>query len=760
MTTTSPLALVPQPDPMMPPDPFTVMTDQAKSAVESMVRAFIKEDAAARRSEVRKAWQQRLFFEGQQHLTYDSKTFSWEEPNGDDANLPRYMDVYNIYAAHHRSFLTVLGMNWPGGNAVAGTVNSSVDISAAQLAEKMRLVVDQEIDQKAIQTEDANLFCTDGRTIHWIRLDKGELRITVHGVLESKVPILNRQMKQWGYLILSEERDQYLAKEDYPDFEKDISSEADGGEAQYERFARLNVLSGRRGMDSALRYICTEHNAWIRPARYRKAPENVRGELRELFPDGLHATIVSGKLVKCIAEVMESCCVAAWPVPGKGKGKSMLHDVVPIQGSYNDVKNMQREQAEYGIPATWVDGRAIDSEAISEQLSVPGAIHVINPAAGTNVENSVKQEDAMQLSPQVIAMGPQLLQDAEFIISDPPSLYGAVQEGVGDVYATNKLLSDKAKSLITPAWMAIQGLWAETYEIAIPLRAQQSKGEMSIDGPHGRETFDPAGLLDGKFTWRTDRDSAFPESTADQRAAFRSTMTDLVAAGDLATASHPDNMKLLQIYSGVPDIVILPANSRDKQLWEIEQLLDEAPVPNQNDPQWQQQAQRAISQGMQPPQPPMMSSVQVGKYDFHQFEADKCKEWLSSPACREQLQQGNHEGVQNIELHCDAHMAAISQAAQQAADAQKSAERKPMSITANYKDLPASIQDQAVQADGYTPAPEETSVGAYQKAQQNSAETQNTAASAQHKAVLAAKEAVAQRLPGTPDNAAPDQVKD
>ena len=166
--------------------------------------------------------------------------------------------------------------------------------------------------------------------------------------------------------------------------------------------------------------------------------------------------------------------------------------------------------------------------------------------------------------------------------------------------------------------------------------------------------------------------------------------------------SSPDNWKTFSVTYGFPELVIPEANSRDKQQFEIEELLLGAPIPP--DPQVIQQAEithaaqtiQATTTG-QPSPPPFdpkalaqsltTPSVPVLELDFHEYEFAKCKEWLSSEARRrananaiadpEQEAQmdenGDCPGVQNVILHAMAHqkfMAQAAMAAQQAEMAQ------------------------------------------------------------------------------------------
>lgn len=763
------------------------LSDEARTALETLVNGVLKEELSARRAEVRKAWQQRNFRNGFQYLWWDSSSHTYMHPEASGQSLPRFMSVYNIYTPHWRSFVSILSQNPPGINFVPDDLQRSTDVTAAAYAEKMRHRVDRLVHMKDRQAEASSYFCTDGRTLTWTRVDaKGKLRITLHGVLESKVPIFARKMERWGYCVLSEEVDKWEAKDEYPDFAGDIK-ESDGStsETAYERFARLGVLSNRKGQQGeaeSIKNLVTEHNAWIRPSRFRKAADEVQKELKSLYPDGVRVTMISGKAVSCVPEKIEDALRCEWPAPGQGSSRpSLLHDLVDIQKDFNDYLNMLREHIDFSIPATWVTD-TVDSEALSEQRSAPGVIHQITVPPNSSIKDLVMQEQVAQLPPELVQNIDRMLSLAQFTTGDLPSL-----SGEGDPHSETaqgqKMLSDQAKGQLSPAWGGLQWLFAGTYEIGVVLAAKMlgDRDSISIQGGSGQQQFNPAAILDGTFGCFPNQDSSFPETEADQRASFQSVMTQIGNAGPdgLKIVMHPANLRLMRKYSGLKDLYIAQASAGDKQLREIEQMLKEPPVPDTNSPDFpaylqaaqqfkQQQAdadkmdfQRHVLNGGDPnlfqskpigqePQPPQTSSVQIGKYDFNQFELDELTDWLSSVACFEEQQKGNMQGVQNVQLHADLHAAAIAKAATAAQHPQQT----PMSISGAFKDLDPATKVQVLQRDGYNPDPSAYEADQVIDQQNVSADTQNKAATAQHKAVLAAKEAV-QPIKRDP---APDQL--
>lgn len=718
---------------------FERLSESARKGIEQLVVGLLKEDRAARRAEVRRAWQQRAFKAGIQHLWYDTTSWSYLLPQAAGEELPQFMDVYNIYTPHWRSFVSILSQNPPGVNFVPDDLQAGRDVTAASYAEKMRNRVDRLVHMKDAQMEAADLFCTDGRTIARTHIDKsGKLRVRMYGVLESKVPVYVRNMPKWSYCILSTEEDIWELKDEFPDFADEIEPGDDASaESNYERYARLMILGSKRGYDAgdALKNLATRHEAWVRPWRYKKLADeketgmeaSVREEVSEAFPDGFRATLVSGKCVDCVEETLESALRVEWPAPGQGQIRpSMLHDLVPIQEAFNDILNMIREFGEYAIPARWVTD-ALDGEAIAEQVSAPGITHQLTVPPGASIEDLVFIEPTPSLPAETIANVDRLLSLAQFTTGDLPSLYG---DGTPDQETASgqKMLSDQAKGQLSPAWAGIQWLFAGVYEIAVRLAAQMNPKEIAVEGSSGNEKFDPRTILEGEWGCYPDTDSSFPESTADKRASLQLVLNEV---GPLRPDLVTNNLRLIKQYSGLADLEIPEAEAEDRQIDEFEQLLSEKPVPDE-----------------QTGQP--TSSVPIRRYDDDAAHLKECKSWLNGKRGTQELRRGNFDGFANVELHAALHEQRIQQNAQ--ANAPKP-EPPKVSLTAAITD-PNAIS-QLLGETGVQSSPDDIAASTLPEDQNQAADTQMKAAKAQHNAVLAAKEAVApvkspNALPSTP----------
>jgi hypothetical protein len=741
---------------MQAPTPFESLSDEAKAGLQELLRQALKEDPTGRRNHVRDAWKLRLYCKGRQQIWYDDKSFMYMGLEASGQQLPKHRAVFDITSPHKRSFVSILSENPTGINFVPDDLQKSVDVTSAKLAEKMRSRVDRAVQMKERQSKAAGYLCTDGLVLSWTRLDdKGKLNVTMHGVLEAKVPLYTEDKADWDYCIISRERNLWKAKASVDEATaKKITAGTDSAtESQFERYARLNIVSGKIGSSAeSLKSLVTEHYGWIDPCRYQKLSAEVEEELEKLYPEGVCIHAYGDVVVGATAENMD-CLAVEHPVDGEGQVRPALLSGVPdIQDAYNDIKNQLLELVEFGAPAGWFNSNAVDPEAVSEQRAEPGVWHPMALASGQDIRSQVMQEDPVQISQQVVMQLDALKQDAEFTTGDFPSLYGGDTPGQ-DTVGVNKLLNNQAKGQLGPAWAALQRLFSKIYPVAIILMVKTSgDGDIAVGGMNGAESFNPATILDGNFGCNPDQDSSFPETTADKRSSLQAVLGQLGqgAAGE-AIVYAPDNLKLIKQLSGLKDLMIPGAEARDKQLWEIERMLNEPPIPDQSQMQeWEQDAQQAEQQGQQPPPFPMTSSIPIGKRDYHQAELDKVQEWLSSTACREEQQKGNVQGIQNVNLHADAHEAAIQAAA-------PAPQFKPPNISVTAKvDDPSTIS-KILAMDGVQSNPQDIAASQVPAQQQQAADTQHKAAQAQHQAVLAAKEFVAP-VKSIPSPTAPSKI--
>jgi hypothetical protein len=264
---------------------------------------------------------------------------------------------------------------------------------------------------------------------------------------------------------------------------------------------------------------------------------------------------------------------------------------------------------------------------------------------------------------------------SQFVTGALPALFGGELEG-NDTASGYAMAREQAMGQQGVPWGALQALMAKAYSQAVKCAAKSHASEdevitVAVPGRlKGKTTVQQVAIADlamGDFHCRPDTDSSFPETTAGKRAAITQLITEAATTPELAlTLWEPKNQELIKEWMGMEDLEILGAESYEKQLEEIDELLKTQPVPPSPEEvqafqQQVAQAQSAIQMGGDPGIPPEAPpgpkpSVPVDpEFDLHNYEFKACQDWLNSSDRREEEQKGNMAGVENVRLHALEH---------------------------------------------------------------------------------------------------------
>ena len=113
------------------------------NALRELVVEYREEGIVARRHEIRRIRQARLFWQGLQYAWWNPQDMTWHLPYEskmfDDsaaAEMPRYQFVTNFYQAFGLSFISVLSQDVPATRFYPQSAQSIGDISAARAASR------------------------------------------------------------------------------------------------------------------------------------------------------------------------------------------------------------------------------------------------------------------------------------------------------------------------------------------------------------------------------------------------------------------------------------------------------------------------------------------------------------------------------------------------------------------------------------------------------------------------------------------------
>src|SRR3984957_15687394 len=177
-----------------PAHPFGLNNERLEELRPDLVNALRElevqyrlEGIVARRYEIRRIRQARLFWQGLQyawwnpqdmawHLPYESKIFD-DSPAGE---MPRYQFVTNLYQAFGLSFISVISQDVPATRFYPQSAQSIADITTARAASQVSELVEQNNRVQHLLTGVAFYLWTDGKIGGYVRYVADAQRFGTH----------------------------------------------------------------------------------------------------------------------------------------------------------------------------------------------------------------------------------------------------------------------------------------------------------------------------------------------------------------------------------------------------------------------------------------------------------------------------------------------------------------------------------------------------------------------------------------------------
>lgn len=164
-------------------NPFGVNNESLEDAKPDLVNAlrelvvmYREEGIVARRHEIRRIRQARLFWQGMQYAWWNPTDMTWHLPYEskifDDRamqEMPRYQFVTNIYQAFGLSFISVISQDVPATRFYPQSAQSLADITAAKAASQVADLVEQNNRVQNLLTGVGFFLWTDGKAGGYVR---------------------------------------------------------------------------------------------------------------------------------------------------------------------------------------------------------------------------------------------------------------------------------------------------------------------------------------------------------------------------------------------------------------------------------------------------------------------------------------------------------------------------------------------------------------------------------------------------------------
>jgi hypothetical protein len=390
-----------------------------------------------------------------------------------------------------------------------------------------------------------------------------------------------------------------------------------------------------------------------------------------------------------------------YPIEGDGQQTpSCGYVLMSVQDALNDLTDLQMEQAMKAIPASYMDKDLFDIQAYAKQKAGPGAHYPVKNVGEKKVADHVWTETPTDISASTVALYEQMWGPIpQFLSGLFPSVLGATDpanQTKGGILA----LADASRGYQGPAWRSWQSAYARMAPKMVRIDAYFDEDPDLID------------LRQGEFWAVPDSDQNLPITYEEQQRAYQAIVTTAVEGFQPAMQMlmEPENQILGEKFIGIPGWVMPGAKGAQKQLREIQEMLQEPPTPNLDAMQMYQKLSLAaqVVGAPPPPAPPpekmFNSSIPIDpEIEDNATEGAVGKDWLNSEE-GQKAKRENPMGFLNVKIHTLAHLQAADQQGQQqagkmimqagaleAAKAKGKASAEPAkgpSESINFKDLP------------------------------------------------------------------------
>jgi hypothetical protein len=541
--------------------------------------------------------------------------------------------------------------------------------------------------------------------------------IEVDGALEWKLPIKKKSLCECGYAMRCKEIDTAKAKAKYPEVADKLTSSKGGpGGDDLDRLARVNVDQGMMNsyntQDSESDET-TECKCWIRPWQLIELDDTNRTAIIDKCPKGLYVTFCGETYCEAYDESMDAALTLLHALPGDGMNRAGLGDwLMPVQKALNNWMELANDYFVRGVPAKWMDNEMFDVEGLKEQINLVGDVHPFQREQGVTMEQVIWEETPPQFPEQMIAFINDFKGDlAQLLCGAFPALFGGDSTPTDSPVGTTMIQRDQALGRIGIPWRRLKEAVANIFMHAVSCLAENHEQPISVVGKVS-VTVEMADLQ-GDMAAFPEVDENFPETQTQKANQVAKVIAEAATNPMLAEiCDDPDNLESVRDAIGLEGWVIPALEDRDKQLGEIEVMLNSPPIPNPAIEKLeeemteiataaraalaagdQQKSQQLIMQGEQLEKqkatlPPLVSSESIDiRCDNHEVEAMTTLRFINSARGRS-LKHGNDEerqSFENIRLHYIEH---DDQAKKEKAEAQKPPPPKPPSIS--FKGPPLS----------------------------------------------------------------------
>lgn len=153
------------------------LPDNLQNALKGLVDELARENIYARRQEIRKVRQARLFWKGKQYIWWSERDqafhtpfdTSWTQSSDAGDDMPRYQYVTNIYQPFGLSLMAALSQSVPQTRLFPESPSDERDITMARAGTKVIEFLERSNDARGLLQDTAFYLYTDGKVGGYVR---------------------------------------------------------------------------------------------------------------------------------------------------------------------------------------------------------------------------------------------------------------------------------------------------------------------------------------------------------------------------------------------------------------------------------------------------------------------------------------------------------------------------------------------------------------------------------------------------------------
>ena len=409
----------------------------------------------------------------------------------------------------------------------------------------------------------------------------------IYGPLNVKVPYYARNQAECGYVIFYFDENVAKAWNDNPDFREDIEADASAGKERWSR-TPVSYITNWMGTTEDTN-LTTVKRVWFKPWQFELIAGNKADDskmdivryLKDKFNNGLHMEVISKKIVDVYPENdAKSWIIRKSSVSGYIHSSPVGQGIVPIQEMTNQLANLTIESIEYGVPATIADTEYLDFDTFGQQSTSPGMITPGKAPPGHNLNDGFFQLNTATPSKEIEVFRDRLDADAEFVVGDPPSIYGGQAEGNTRTLGEYQQSGRQAMARLSIVFEHLRELWGDLNVLSVNEHIDEMK---TFHYDEQMTQRDGKGFKTEKAK-STDFESGgasyfevgdFPISSEQKKALILQLMQ---VPEVLPYLAHPENASVVSAALGLPELYIPGEAQRFKAFVAIKYLLRAAPT--------------------------------------------------------------------------------------------------------------------------------------------------------------------------------------